>query len=53
MKSTNFDITQKSQIIDKDNISNINQQNEQDLINYQNIFKIYKLLYKINIIKNK
>ena len=37
MKSTNFDITQKSQIIDKDNISNINQQNEQDLINYNQI----------------
>ena len=40
MKPTNYDITQKSQIINKEtisNISDINQQNEQDLINYNQI----------------
>ena len=58
MKPTNYDITQKSQIINKEtisNISDINQQNEQDLLNYNQIISSTEKSYtqSKNIEKNK
>ena len=58
MKPTNYDITQKSQIINKEtisNISDINQQNEQDLLNYNQIISSTEKSYtqSKNIQKNK